>query len=187
MAIETVYSFSAPFLDGRPVNLGAFRGQVLLIVNTASRCGFTPQYGGLERLYRTYRDRGFSVLAFPCNQFGAQEPGSAADIAAFCEANFSVSFPLFAKIDVNGSGAHPLYRFLKKRKPGPFGVFTAGRINWNFTKFLTTRNGEVAARYGPATRPETLFPAIERLLNPAKTDGDKADFMPPGRPQAGAP
>ena len=111
---ETVYGFSAALLDGRPVSLDAFRGRVLLIVNTASKCGFTPQYAGLEALYRAYKDRGFEVLGFPCNQFGAQEPGSAAEIGAFCETNYGVSFPLFAKIDVNGTDAHPLYRFLKE-------------------------------------------------------------------------
>ncbi len=162
---QTVYSFSAPLLDGRAVSLKDFRGQVLLIVNTASLCGFTPQYAGLETLYRAYRHRGFAVLGFPCNQFGGQEPGTADEIGAFCETNYAVSFPLFAKIDVNGPRTHPLYLFLKREKPGLLGFLAAGRIQWNFTKFLTGRNGEVVARYSPSTRPETLAPGIERLLD----------------------
>ena len=162
---ETVYSFSAPLLDGRAVSLKEFRGQVLLIVNTASQCGFTPQYAGLERLYRAYRHRGFAVLGFPCNQFAGQEPGTSDEIGAFCDKNYGISFPLFAKIEVNGPQTHPLYRFLKKQKRGVAGFLTAGRIQWNFTKFLAGRNGEVVARYSPPTRPETLTPGIERLLD----------------------
>jgi glutathione peroxidase len=165
-ARETVYEFSAPLLDGgangRPVCLDEFRGQVLLIVNTASRCGNTPQYAGLEQLYRTYKERGFAVLGFPCNQFGAQEPGSAAEIASFCERNYGVSFPLFAKIEVNGSEAHPLYQFLKKAKPGIFGT---DRIKWNFTKFLVDRHGSVVCRYAPSTKPKALTAGIEALLD----------------------
>ncbi len=164
---QTVYSFSAPLLDGRAVSLDAFRGQVLLIVNTASQCGFTPQYAELETLYRAYRLRGFAVLGFPCNQFGRQEPGTADEIGAFCERNYAISFPLFAKIEVNGPKTHPLYRFLKKQRRGVLGFFTAGRIQWNFTKFLAGRQGEIVARYSPSTRPETLAPAIERLLDGA--------------------
>lgn len=156
--------FSAPLLDGREVNLRDFAGQVLLIVNTASQCGFTPQYAGLQSLYRTYRDRGFSVLAFPCNQFGGQEPGSAAEIGQFCDRNYGVSFPVFARIDVNGPAAHPLYRFLKAQRPGRLGWITRGRIPWNFTKFLIERSGRVAARYGPATKPQKLSAVIENLL-----------------------
>jgi len=159
---QTVYEFSAPLLDGRPVSLGEFRGRVLLIVNTASKCGFTPQYAGLEQLYRTWRERGFTVLGFPSNQFGAQEPGTEAEIGAFCEKNFGVSFPLFAKIDVNGPRAHPLYQFLKRAKPGIFGI---GRIKWNFTKFLVDRQGNVAGRYAPSTSPRDLTAAIEVLLD----------------------
>src|SRR5215472_9375200 len=132
----SVYDFSAPLLDGRMVSLAQFGGKVLLIVNTASKCGFTPQYAGLEALYREYRERGLEVLGFPCNQFGAQEPGSADEIGTFCERNYGVSFPIFGKIDVNGESAHPLYQFLKKNKPGLFGT---GRIKWNFTKFLVNR------------------------------------------------
>ena len=132
--LQTVYGFSAPLLAsdsaGRTQSLAEFRGRVLLIVNTASQCGFTPQYAGLEALYRTYRDRGFEVLGFPSNQFGAQEPGTEAEIGAFCGKNFGVSFPLFAKIDVNGPGAHPLYRFLKKERRGILGVFGSGRATW---------------------------------------------------------
>jgi glutathione peroxidase len=161
---QTVYECSAQLLDGRPLSLSQFRGRVLLIVNTASKCGFTPQYAGLEALYRTYRNRGFEVLGFPSNQFAAQEPGTEAEIAAFCEKNFGVTFPLFAKIDVNGPNAHPLYRFLKKEKPGIFGIVGAGAIRWNFTKFLVDRQGKVVARYSPAKDPRTLAPYIERLL-----------------------
>jgi glutathione peroxidase len=162
--VQTVYSFSAPLLDGSAVSLEEFRGQVLLIVNTASQCGFTPQYAGLETLYRAYRPRGFAVLGFPCNQFAGQEPGTSAEIGAFCERNYGVSFPLFAKIEVNGPQTHPLYVFLKKQKRGIAGFLTGGRIQWNFTKFLAGRHGEVVARYSPSRKPETLTPAIERLL-----------------------
>jgi glutathione peroxidase len=158
---ETVYEFSAPLLDGSQVCLDQFRGQVLLIVNTASRCGFTPQYEGLEKLYRAYRERGFTVLGFPSNQFGAQEPGSEAEIGAFCEKNYGVTFPLFAKIEVNGPGAHPLYQFLKRVRPGIFG---SERIQWNFTKFLVDRQGSVTRRYAPSTKPKALTRAIESLL-----------------------
>jgi glutathione peroxidase len=164
-ARETVYDFSAPSLDGRSVSLDQFRGQVLLIVNTASRCGFTPQYAGLEQLYRAYRERGFTVLGFPSNQFGAQEPGSEAEIGAFCAKNYGVSFPLFAKIDVNGPHAHPLFRFLKKEKPGLFGFVGVGAIRWNFTKFLVDRQGGVVRRYAPSTKPKSLTRAIEELLD----------------------
>jgi glutathione peroxidase len=138
---------------------------VLLIVNTASQCGFTSQYAGLETLYRAYKDRGFDVLAFPSNQFGAQEPGTEAQIDAFCKENYGVSFPLFAKIDVNGPNAHPLYTFLKQERPGIFGFVGNGDLRWNFTKFLVNRQGEVVARYGPAKEPKSLVPVIERLLD----------------------
>ncbi len=162
----TVYEFSAPLLEagpeGRPASLNVFRGQVLLIVNTASRCGNTPQYAGLEQLYRANKQRGFAVLGFPCNQFGGQEPGSAAEIASFCERNYGVSFPLFAKIEVNGPKAHPLYQFLKKAKPGIFGT---ERIKWNFTKFLIDRQGCVVRRYAPATQPKALAAAVAGLLD----------------------
>ena len=161
---QTVYDFSATLLDGHEQHLADFRGKVLLIVNTASQCGFTPQYAGLESLYRKYKDLGFAVLGFPSNQFGNQEPGTAAEIAQFCEARFGVSFPLFAKIDVNGPIAHPLFRFLRSRQPGMLGPFGAGAIRWNFTKFLVDRNGEPVARFGPARKPEKLAGKIERLL-----------------------
>jgi glutathione peroxidase len=161
---ETVHEFSATLLNGSTVSLSEFKGRVLLIVNTASRCGFTPQYAGLEGLYHAYKSRGFDVLGFPCNQFGAQEPGSAEEIGEFCERNYGVSFPMFAKIDVNGPGVHPLYRFLKHTKPGIFGPIGGGSIKWNFTKFLVDRNGNVVARYAPTTKPEKLVHRIERLL-----------------------
>lgn len=161
---QTLYDFSARLLDGREISLGSFRGRVLLIVNTASQCGFTPQYAGLESLYRTYKDRGFAVLGFPSNQFGRQEPGTAEEIGAFCSKNYGVSFPMFEKIDVNGPGAHPFYRLLKKQQPGMLGLVGLSRIQWNFTKFLAGRNGKVIARYGPSTEPGKLLPVIERLL-----------------------
>ena len=160
-SVGSVYDFSATLLDGRTVSLREFRGRVLLIVNTASKCGFTPQYAGLEELYRAHKEQGFEVLGFPCNQFGAQEPGSAGAIGAFCERNYGVSFPMFAKIDVNGPEAHPLYRFLKKRKPGLFG---SQRIKWNFTKFLLARSGRVVARFAPSTKPQDLAGRIDALL-----------------------
>jgi len=161
---ETVYQYSAPLLDGRNVSLHEFKGRVLLIVNTASKCGFTPQYAGLEHLYRNFKNRGFEVLGFPCNQFGAQEPGAADEIAAFCESNYDVSFPVFGKIEVNGSSAHPLYRFLKKSKPGILGPFGGGAIKWNFTKFLIDRHGKPVARYAPQVKPEDLEEPIRKLL-----------------------
>jgi glutathione peroxidase len=151
-------------LEGQPLSLSNFQGRVLLIVNTASFCGFTRQYAGLEALYRTYRDRGFTVLGFPCNQFGAQEPGAETGIAAFCSKNYGVTFPMFAKVEVNGPNAHPLYAFLKREKPGLFGFLGSSAIRWNFTKFLIDRKGKVTARYGPAKEPKSIAPAIERLL-----------------------
>ena len=159
---KTVYEFSAPLLDGRVASLSEFLGRVLLIVNTASKCGFTPQYQGLERLYCLYKDRGFDVLGFPCNQFGGQEPGADAEIGLFCQKNYGVTFPLFSKIDVNGPHAHLLYVFLKSRMPGFLG--TTG-IKWNFTKFLVDRHGRPARRYAPNVEPISLAPAIEELLN----------------------
>ncbi len=156
-----LYGFSAELIDGQPLGLGYFRGRVLLIVNTASHCGFTPQYAALEELYRQYNRRGFEVLAFPSNQFGRQEPGTAAEIAEFCSRNYKVSFPLFAKIDVNGAEAHPLYQWLKEQKRGFLGF---SRIPWNFTKFLIDRKGEVVSRHAPSTDPMKLALAIEALL-----------------------
>ncbi|MFM1886182.1 MAG: hypothetical protein RL026_1339 [Pseudomonadota bacterium] len=157
----SVHDYHAITLDGTGISLELYRGSVLLIVNVASRCGFTPQYAGLEALYRKYKDRGFAVLGFPCNQFGAQEPGNSEDIANFCSLNYDVSFPMFAKIDVNGDKAHPLYRYLKGERPGVLG--TEG-IKWNFTKFLVNRRGEVISRHAPTEKPEDLQPAIEALL-----------------------
>ncbi len=156
-----VHDHVARRLDGTEQALEAFRGQVLLIVNVASRCGFTPQYAGLEALYGKFRDRGFAVLGFPCNQFGAQEPGSEAEIGRFCDTTYGVSFPMFAKIDVNGGNAHPLYRHLKGEKPGVLGTET---IKWNFTKFLVNREGEVVKRYAPNVAPGALEADIVALL-----------------------
>ena len=161
---QGIYNFSAPALDGREISLSQYRGQVLVIVNTASKCGFTPQYAGLEALYRQYKDRGVVVLGFPCNQFGAQEPGTSADIAQFCESNYEISFPLFARIDVNGADAHPLYKFLKSERSGILGVLGLGGIKWNFTKFLVNRDGKVVGRYAPTTTPAQLAPEIDKLL-----------------------
>jgi glutathione peroxidase len=147
------------------VRLEEFRGKVLLIVNTASLCGFTPQYAGLEQLYRSCKERGFEVLGFPCNQFARQEPGSAGEIESFCEKNYKISFPMFAKIDVNGAEAHPLYRFLKREKPGMLGLIGIRRIKWNLTKFLVDRNGKVVGRFSPSTAPGKLTATIEKLLD----------------------
>jgi glutathione peroxidase len=158
--VTSVYAFTAKSLSGKDVSLGDFRGQVLLVVNTASKCGFTPQYEGLEKLYEELHPKGLTVLGFPCNQFGKQEPGGEDEIGQFCQVNYGVSFPMFAKIDVNGPDAHPLYRYLKHEKPGVLG----GRIKWNFTKFLVDRAGKVVARYAPTTKPESLAQPIARLL-----------------------
>lgn len=157
----TVYDYSAASISGTEIALGDFRGRVLLIVNTASQCGFTPQYEGLEKLHRSLAPRGFAVLGFPCNQFGAQEPGDEAEIGRFCASQFAVSFPMFAKIAVNGVNTHPLYRFLKAERPGTLGT---RNIKWNFTKFLIDRNGRVVERFAPATKPESLVTKIEALL-----------------------
>ena len=158
---QSIYDFSAPLLNGDELRLVAFRGKVLLIVNTASACGFTPQYAGLEALHRNLREQGLIVLGFPCNQFGGQEPGNAESIAQFCERNYGVSFPIFGKIDVNGDNAHPLYAWLKHEAAGILGTEA---IKWNFTKFLVNRDGKVIARYAPATKPEDLAEAIKALL-----------------------
>jgi len=156
----SIYDFSAKTLAGKDVSLADYKGQVLLIVNTASKCGFTPQYAGLEKLYEELHPKGLTVLGFPCNQFGAQEPGSESEIGQFCQVNYGVSFPMFAKIDVNGANAHPLYKYLKQERSGLFG----SRIKWNFTKFLVDRAGRVVARYAPATKPKDLQGAVEKLL-----------------------
>jgi glutathione peroxidase len=159
--MTTIYDFHANALQGGDTSFSVFRGKVLLVVNTASKCGFTPQYRGLETLYEKYRDRGLSVLGFPCNQFGQQEPGDAGEIGAFCQSNYGVSFPLFEKIDVNGGHAHPLYRYLTREKRGVLGT---ARIKWNFTKFLIDRAGRIVARYSPLKKPEALEGPINRLL-----------------------
>ena len=159
--MTTAHDFYATSLDGKPVPLKAFAGKVMLIVNTASKCGFTPQYEGLEALYRKYRDRGLVVLGFPCNQFGAQEPDSETEIGIFCEKNYGVSFPMFEKIDVNGDATHPLYQWLKKSARGLLG---SERIKWNFTKFLLDRQGNPIERYAPVKKPEDLAKDIEALL-----------------------
>jgi glutathione peroxidase len=159
--MTTAYDFEAQSLAGAVVALRQFEAKPLLIVNTASQCGFTPQYKGLEALYRNYQSRGFVVLGFPCNQFGAQEPGSSGEIGEFCETHFDVTFPMFAKVEVNGENAHPLYQWMKRSAPGLLG---SERIKWNFTKFLIDRRGLVRTRYAPLTKPEDLVPDIEKLL-----------------------
>ena len=159
--MSSIYDFTAETLDGKPAPLAAYRGKVVLIVNTASKCGFTPQYKGLETLYKRFRDRGLVVLGFPCNQFGAQEPGSAEEIANFCSLTYDVDFPMMQKIDVNGPKAHPLYGYLKKAKKGLLG---SEGIKWNFTKFLVDRKGEVVGRFAPTDTPQSLEGAIEALL-----------------------
>jgi glutathione peroxidase len=159
--VSTIFDITADSLAGTPVNLSQYKGQVLLIVNTASKCGFTPQYKGLEAVYEQFKDKGAVVLGFPCNQFGGQEPGQAEEIGAFCEKNYGVTFPLFAKIDVNGDHAHPLFQKLKKDAPGILGTEA---IKWNFTKFLIRKDGSVYNRYAPATKPEELIADIEKLL-----------------------
>lgn len=159
--MTTVYDFKAKSLDGKPIDLKQYKGKVLLIVNTASNCGFTPQYKGLEAVYEQFKDKGVEVLGFPCNQFGGQEPGTSDEIGAFCERNYGVSFPLFDKIDVNGDNAHPLFQHLKSEAPGLMGTEA---IKWNFTKFLVRKNGRVYKRYAPQTEPKELMKDIEKLL-----------------------
>ena len=159
--MTSIYDFSAETLDGKPAPLAAYKDKVVLIVNTASKCGFTPQYAGLEELYRKHRDKGLVVLGFPCNQFGAQEPGDATEIANFCSLTYDVDFPMMRKIDVNGPATHPLYAYLKHAKKGLLG---SEGIKWNFTKFLVDRKGEVVGRYAPTDTPQSLEGAIEALL-----------------------
>jgi len=156
-----IADFTVKLPGGAPQPLADYAGKVLLIVNTASQCGFTPQYAGLEALYRKHRARGFEVLGFPCNQFGKQEPGNAEEIASFCSLNYDVTFPLFAKVEVNGAGADPLFAWLKAEKPGLLGLTG---IKWNFTKFLVDRTGAVVQRYAPTTKPEDIERDIEKLL-----------------------
>jgi len=157
----SVYDFSARLLSGEEVSLSRWRGQVLLVVNTASACGYTPQYAGLEDLYEQFGEDGLTVLGFPCNQFGGQEPGSSAEIAEFCAGKYRVSFPMFEKIEVNGPDAHPLFKYLKSEKAGLLGTES---IKWNFTKFLVDRDGRPVARYAPGTKPEELEAPVRTLL-----------------------
>ncbi|SIT42528.1 Hydroperoxy fatty acid reductase gpx1 [Paraburkholderia piptadeniae] len=158
---SSIYSFSARSLDGEPISLGLYDGKVMLIVNTASECGFTPQYAGLQKLHEQFGVRGLQVLGFPCNQFGKQEPGDATQIGVFCEKNYGVTFQMFDKIEVNGADAHPLFKYLKDEAPGLLGLEA---IKWNFTKFLIDRDGKVVKRYAPTTKPETIADDIEALL-----------------------
>jgi len=156
-----IYSFKTRTLNGEELDFSAFKGQVLLVVNTASLCGFTPQYAGLDKLHRDYRERGLAVVGFPCNQFGGQEPGKAEEIGAFCQQNYGVGFPLSEKVEVNGPGAHPLFAYLTKALPGALG---SRAVKWNFTKFLLDRDGKPVKRYAPMTAPAKIAPDIEALL-----------------------
>ncbi|MDI3510654.1 glutathione peroxidase [Hydrogenophaga bisanensis] len=159
--MSTIYDFEALSIDGQPVSLEQFRGQAMLIVNTASACGFTPQFAGLEKLHQTYGGKGLAVLGFPCNQFGSQDPGSNEEIGAFCQRNYGVSFPMMSKIEVNGADAHPLYRWLTAEAPGLLG---SKAIKWNFTKFLVGKDGRVIKRYAPQDAPDKLAKDIEAAL-----------------------
>jgi len=159
--MPSLYDFDATDINGKPVKLADYRGRVLLIVNTASACGFTPQFKGLQALWETYGERGLTVLGFPSNEFGGQDPGSNDEISSFCELNYGVSFPMMAKVEVNGSGAHPLWQYLKKAKPGLLG---SEAIKWNFTKFLIGRDGAVLGRYAPQDTPEKIAADIEAAL-----------------------
>lgn len=162
MANSDIYALEVKTIDGKSTTLADYRGKALLIVNVASKCGFTPQYKGLEELYKKYRDRGFAVLGFPCNQFGAQEPGDEIEIKNFCSLTYQVDFPMFAKVDVNGENAAPLYRFLKKQKKG---ILWSEGIKWNFTKFLVGKDGTVLKRFAPTDKPEDIAGDIEAALN----------------------
>jgi len=159
--MTTFHDFTVDDIGGKPVNLDRYKGKVVLVVNTASKCGFTPQYKGLEALYRKYKDQGLEVLGFPCNQFGAQEPGSEQEIATFCETNYDVTFPMFRKVDVNGDSAAPVYKFLKSAKPGLLGTEA---IKWNFTKFLVDRSGKVLERFAPNDTPESIERDVAKAL-----------------------
>ncbi|MEJ6021243.1 glutathione peroxidase [Ramlibacter sp. PS4R-6] len=159
--MTTIYDFEAQQIDGKTVPLSKFKGKPMLIVNTASACGYTPQFAGLEELHKAYGGKGLVVLGFPCNQFGSQDPGSNEEISSFCQVNYGVSFPMMAKIDVNGSGAHPLYQWLTKEAPGVLGTTS---IKWNFTKFLVGKDGEVIKRFGPQDEPKSLKKDIEKAL-----------------------
>lgn len=158
--MTTIYEFNAKDLNGNEVDFAQFKDKVLLIVNTASKCGFTPQFEGLEKLYQSYKDQGLVVIGFPCNQFGSQDPGSNEEIGEFCQKNYGVSFLMMQKIEVNGDNEHPLYTWLKKQEGG----FLTDGIKWNFTKFLVNRRGEVVDRYAPTTKPEAIEPEIVKLL-----------------------
>ena len=160
--MSTAFDFSATDIVGNPLDFSTYKGNVLLVVNTASKCGFTPQYTGLEELWRKHKDQGFMVLGFPCDQFGHQEPGNEDEIRNFCSLSYDVSFPMFSKVDVNGDGAHPLYQWLKKEKPGLLGI---GAVKWNFTKFLIGRDGRVVKRYAPTDKPESIEKDIVAALN----------------------
>ena len=160
-APSSVYDFEALSIDGKPAHLSTQRGKVMLIVNTASQCGFTPQFGGLEALWQKYRDKGLVVLGFPSNEFGKQDPGSNDEIASFCQVNYGVSFPMMGKVEVNGSGAHPLWKWLKGEKPGLLG---SEAIKWNFTKFLVGKNGQVLKRYAPNEKPEAIEKDVAAAL-----------------------
>ena len=159
--MTTIYDFTVDDIEGRPVKLDRYKDKVLLVVNTASKCGFTPQYKGLEALYRKYKDQGLEVLGFPCNQFGSQEPGNEQEIATFCETNYDITFTMFRKVDVNGEGAAPVYRYLKSAKPGLLGTEA---IKWNFTKFLVDRGGNVVARFAPNDTPESIERDVAKAL-----------------------
>ena len=161
MREKTVYDFEARQIDGKDISLANFRGKVMLIVNTASKCGFTPQFSGLEDLYKRYEDKGLVVLGFPCNQFGSQDPGTEGEIAAFCQVNYGVSFPMMGKVDVNGPEAHPLYKWLSAEAPGLLG---SKAIKWNFTKFLIGKDGKVVRRYAPLDKPQGLTKDVEAAL-----------------------
>jgi len=158
--MDSFYSFSAETLNGQTVSMADYAGKVVLVVNTASKCGFTPQYAGLEELYQTYKDQGLVILGFPCNQFGGQEPGDAAEIAQTCQINYGLTFPMFAKVNVNGSDAHPLFQWLTSAAPGLLGE----SIKWNFTKFLIGRKGEAITRFAPITKPEAIAEPIRKQL-----------------------
>lgn len=160
MAQESFYEFSATTLQGEEVNMDQYKGKVVVVANTASKCGFTPQYEGLEKLYEQYKDQGLVVLGFPCNQFGGQEPGDSDEIQEFCQVNYGVSFPMFAKVDVNGSNAHPVFKYLKSEQGGLLG----SKIKWNFTKFLIDREGKPVKRYAPTTKPEKMEDDIQKLI-----------------------
>jgi len=162
---KSIYDFVVKDIDGKDVNLSKYKGKVLLIVNVASKCGFTKQYAGLQKIYDKYNSKGFEVLGFPCNQFGGQEPGTEKEIKEFCSSNYNVTFPMFSKIDVNGENTHPLYAFLKSNVKGIFGTED---IKWNFTKFLVDKNGNVVKRFAPQTTPEDIAKDIEELLNIGK-------------------